>query len=69
MRIVVWNCNGGLIASKTDQNGQTTSFSYDLMNRRTQMNLPDGGWKLIEHYEDGRAELFDLQKDPGVFRR
>jgi arylsulfatase A len=22
-------------------------------------------WKLIEHYEDGRCELFDLEKDPG----
>jgi arylsulfatase A-like enzyme len=24
-----------------------------------------GDWKLIEHYEDGRCELFDLSKDPG----
>ncbi len=22
-------------------------------------------WKLIEHYEDGRCELFDLKRDPG----
>jgi arylsulfatase A-like enzyme len=25
----------------------------------------DGAWKLIEHYEDGRCELFNLDKDPG----
>jgi arylsulfatase A len=25
----------------------------------------EGRWKLIEHYEDGRAELFDLSADPG----
>jgi arylsulfatase A len=25
----------------------------------------DGDWKLIEHYEDGRAELFNLARDPG----
>jgi arylsulfatase A-like enzyme len=25
----------------------------------------DGDWKLIEHYEDGRAELFNLTTDPG----
>jgi arylsulfatase A-like enzyme len=25
----------------------------------------EGDWKLIEHYEDGRLELFDLAKDPG----
>jgi arylsulfatase A len=25
--------------------------------------IRDGRWKLIEHYEDGRLELFDLQKD------
>lgn len=24
-----------------------------------------GDWKLIEHYEDGTVELFDLAKDPG----
>jgi len=26
--------------------------------------IRDGDWKLIEHYEDGRCELFDLVKDP-----
>jgi len=25
----------------------------------------EGPWKLIEHYEDGRLELFDLARDPG----
>jgi arylsulfatase A-like enzyme len=25
----------------------------------------EGPWKLIEHYEDGRCELFDLEKDAG----
>jgi arylsulfatase A len=25
--------------------------------------IRDGDWKLIEHYEDGRLELFDLAKD------
>jgi arylsulfatase A-like enzyme len=25
----------------------------------------DGDWKLVEHYEDGRVELFDLASDPG----
>jgi len=24
-----------------------------------------GDWKLVKNYEDGRAELFDLTKDPG----
>jgi hypothetical protein len=27
--------------------------------------LRDGDWKLIEHYEDGRLELFHLADDPG----
>ncbi|HEV2729211.1 MAG TPA: RHS repeat domain-containing protein, partial [Terriglobales bacterium] len=44
-----WNCNGGLIASRTDENGQVTSFTYDLMNRPTQTSFPDGGWKLITY--------------------
>ncbi|MBY0523285.1 MAG: sulfatase-like hydrolase/transferase [Gemmataceae bacterium] len=25
----------------------------------------DGDWKLLEHYEDGRCELFNLVQDPG----
>jgi len=25
----------------------------------------EGPWKLVEHYEDGRCELFHLEKDPG----
>jgi arylsulfatase A len=28
----------------------------------------DGDWKLIEHYEDGRLELFNLARDPGETR-
>jgi arylsulfatase A-like enzyme len=27
--------------------------------------IRNGKWKLIEHYEDGTAELFDLEADPG----
>jgi len=27
--------------------------------------IREGSWKLLEHYEDGRLELFDLSKDPG----
>src|SRR5262249_9709058 len=28
----------------------------------------DGRWKLIERYDDGKVELFDLQDDPGETR-
>jgi arylsulfatase A len=27
--------------------------------------IREGSWKLIEHYEDGHCELFDLTQDPG----
>ncbi len=27
--------------------------------------IREGNWKLIEHYEDGRCELFNLARDPG----
>ena len=27
--------------------------------------LREGQWKLVEHYEDGRCELFDLEGDQG----
>ena len=48
-RSQTWNCNGGLVASETDANGQITSFSYDLMNRPAQTNFPDGGWTLMTY--------------------
>jgi arylsulfatase A-like enzyme len=27
--------------------------------------IREGSWKLVEHYEDGHLELFDLARDPG----
>lgn len=48
-RSQTWNCNGGLIASSTDENGQITNYSYDFMNRPSQTNYPDGGWNLMSY--------------------
>jgi arylsulfatase A len=31
-------------------------------------SIREGNWKLIEFYEDGRLELFDLKKDPSETR-
>jgi len=46
-RSQTWNCNGaGSIATQTDENGRVTSYTYDSMNRQTQTNFSDGGWKL-----------------------
>jgi RHS repeat-associated protein len=36
------SCTGAL-ASATDANSQTTSYSYDMMGRTTQVSYPDGG--------------------------
>jgi hypothetical protein len=41
---------------------------YDNQGGRPGGAVRDGDWKLIEHYEDGRCELFDLAKDPGEAR-
>lgn len=38
-----YNTCTGTAASTTDPNNQTTTFSYDLMDRLTQTNLPDTG--------------------------
>jgi hypothetical protein len=40
---VGWNCNGGVKSSTTDVNSNTTSLSYDNMNRLVQTSYPDGG--------------------------
>ncbi|MGC1657881.1 MAG: RHS repeat-associated core domain-containing protein, partial [Candidatus Acidiferrales bacterium] len=39
----VWNCNGGVPTSTTDQNNQTTSYSYETMWRLNKETFPDGG--------------------------
>jgi arylsulfatase A len=38
---------------------------YTNQGSRPAGAVRDGEWKLIEHYEDGSAELFNLSKDPG----
>lgn len=38
---------------------------YTNQGSRPAGAVRDGAWKLIEHYEDGRCELFNLEKDPG----
>ncbi|WP_165249437.1 sulfatase [Paludisphaera soli] len=38
---------------------------YTNQGSRPAGSLREGDWKLIEHYEDGRLELFDLAADPG----
>lgn len=38
---------------------------YTNQGSRSGGAVRDGNWKLIEHYEDGRVELYDLSKDPG----
>jgi len=46
------------------------SFAWHFPHYTNQGGRPggairDGDWKLIEHYEDGRRELYNLTDDPG----
>ena len=38
---------------------------YTNQGSRPAGAMRDGKWKLVEHYDDRRAELFDLEADPG----
>ncbi|MEI6714635.1 MAG: sulfatase-like hydrolase/transferase [Verrucomicrobiota bacterium] len=38
--------------------------NYTNQGGRPSGAIREGDWKLIEHYEDGRLELFDLKADP-----
>jgi arylsulfatase A-like enzyme len=38
---------------------------YSNQGGRPAGAIRSGDWKLIEHYEDGRTELFNLARDPG----
>jgi arylsulfatase A len=53
--------------------GQARKFFWHFPHYTNQGGSPagavrDGDWKLIEHYEDGRLELFNLKSDPGEQR-
>ena len=39
--------------------------NYTNQGGRPAGAVREGDWKLLENYEDGSAELFDLAKDPG----
>jgi arylsulfatase A-like enzyme len=41
---------------------------YSNQGGRPAGAVRDGDWKLIEHYEDGGLELFNLAQDPGELR-
>ncbi len=38
---------------------------YSNQGGRPAGAVREGAWKLIEHYEDGRVELYNLERDPG----
>jgi arylsulfatase A len=42
--------------------------NYTNQGGRPSGAMREGDWKLIEHFEDGRLELFDLKADPGEKR-
>jgi YD repeat-containing protein len=53
----VYDCNTGLIASMTDPNQKTTSYTYsDPLNRLTKSQYPDGG-SLQYQYNDTESPV------------
>jgi RHS repeat-associated protein len=53
-----YNGNAGLIASLIDANGQTTSYSYDAINRPTTIMRPSGGGSTSYNYGDTPGNLY-----------
>jgi YD repeat-containing protein len=57
---IEWNCNNGQVSSATDPNNQTTTYSYDEMNRPSEVDFPDGGktkWSYPSAAEIDRSTL------------
>jgi len=42
--------------------------NYTNQGGRPAGAMREGGWKLVENFEDGKTELYDLAKDPGEAR-
>jgi len=47
-----YNSCSGSVASSTDANSQTTSFTYDAMDRAVQASYPDGGQSMLNYNGD-----------------
>ena len=61
-----------LLRAGSPSSGSRTFFwhipHYTNQGSRPAGAVRDGRWKLVEHYDDGRVELFDLDADPGETR-
>ena len=51
------DCSSGLPLSTTDQNGQTTTYSYDSIGRKSSIGYPDGG--LTSYQYPSPAEVVE----------
>ncbi|NDC64180.1 MAG: sulfatase [Planctomycetia bacterium] len=61
---------GPLLSARTDRQPRERTLYWHEPHYTNQGGRPAsvvraGRWKLIEHLEEGRMELFDLQADPG----
>ncbi len=59
---------GGLLLGKTAKGSQNLFWHFPHYNNQGGQPagaMRDGEWKLVEHYEDGRLELFNLSRDIG----
>jgi len=51
-RSTAWSCVGGVPTSTIDENGKTTTYSYDAQWRPTSILRPDGSWLTITRESD-----------------
>jgi arylsulfatase A len=63
----------GLLASGVTSTEDNRTLFWHIPHYTNQGSRPagavrEGNWKLVEHYDDGRVELFDLGKDVGESR-
>ena len=62
----------GVLTSGKASSGSRPLFwhipHYTNQGSRPAGAMRDGRWKLVEHYDDAKVELFDLDADPGETR-
>src|SRR5207302_10850826 len=56
-----YDFNTGLVKQATDSLSRTTSTTYDVMNRQTQVNYPDGG-QTNDTYDDATPKTTETRK-------
>jgi YD repeat-containing protein len=66
VRHMQWECNSEQVTSSTDENGNSTVYTYgdSYFSRLTRVDRPDGGATVVTYDDSARTVETQVRKDP-----